>query len=509
MLVAIRARQPQQPSASFLSDQWFQEIGTAHSGYPVSKLKTDNTDDVVRAYGQRQSHTRIQARSEILSKDITLDYVALIGINRGLPRAPAAEDITRLPNRARLIIDLTLIGDFDTQEPPISSSPYTLTNLTGAYTILNQVLNPPEETVVGYTPSSLTVTNPAVNTQVIAAFTNYSSSRPLAISPDPINHPLQRFLVHIKNSNGDLNTLPNVAVILRQGTSDIRTLSYDQVETTDEGFIFTYFWDAGELPSPTGVVLIKIVGTSNGSVVPVPISILWRAEVTGLVYESVPLTYDGSGNPIFWQDNPDADIVNERMLVWRPNITIPAGSQYRVLIELSDFSATSPVVVLDHLGGFTGAFSYTPLGSAFVAGRFIAGEAINVPLHEIGGASLRKSGNNQGGLITSYGGHLRANRTDLTRWEGELSAIPQSQTRIFGELDDLFRDLGFILPTLFLIDNADVKATLWAVLTAWETGDLGAMTGEDYPGAGTTTEQRYDLKIGIIEAGAHSTKIDG
>lgn len=502
MLIAIRSREPEESVSLFPSDRWYQEIATAHTGYPVSKLKTDNIDDVTRAYGQRQSHTRIQALTKPQGEDVVIDYVALVGINRDLPSAAAVADLSILPNRARLIID---DAGFDTQEPPLSGSPFFLTNLTGAYSILNQVLNPPEETVVGYTPTSLTVTNPAVDTQVIAGFDNYSALKPLAVSPDPVNHPLQKFLVHIKNSNG-AGTLPNIEVILRQGTVDIRTLDYQQVEVTDEGFILTYLWDAGELPNPFSVVLIKINGISNGTMVPVPISILWRAEVSNLLYESTPLTFDISGTPVFWQDNPDADIANEKMLVWRPNITVPVGSTYKLLIELSDFSAVSIVVLPD----LTGAYSYTSLTtSGFTAGRFAAGEAINVPLHEIGGANLRKSGNNQGGLVSSYGGHLRANRTDLTRWEAELAATPQSQTRIFGELDQLFRDMGFTLPSLFMIDDADVKASLWAILTSWESADIGSMIGEDYPGAGTTTEHRYDLKIGITEAGAHSTKIDG
>lgn len=491
MLIATRTREPEESVALIPSDRWTHEIATSHAGYPVSKLKTDNTDDVVRAYGQRQSHTRIQVLTDPRSVDTTIDYVALIGINRDLPRAPSAADISPLPNRARLIIDDAL---FDTQEPPLNGTNFALTNLTGTFDILNQVINPPEETVVGYTPTSLTVVNPALDTQVIAQFDNYTSFKPLSISPDPTNFPLQRFLVHVKNSNG-VGTLPDIDVILRQGVADIRTLTYEQVEVTEEGFIFTFPWDADELPDPTAPVMIKIFGDSNGSMVPVPIAVLWRATVDNLLYESTPL--DMSGNPILWHDNADADITNESMLVWRPNLTIPAGSIYRLLIELTDFSAAAAVI----LPGPIGAFAYTPLGSAFVAGRLAAGDALNLPLHEIGGVNLRKSGNNQGGLIESYGGHLRANRTDLTRWEADIRAIPQSQTRMFGELDSLFRDLGFILPTLWMFDDADVQASLWAIVKSWEIPDLGALIGQ-------STEPHYDLNIGIIETKAHSTKID-
>lgn len=499
MLIARRTRESSETAALIPSDRWTQEIATAHSGYPVSKLKTDNLDDAVRAYGQRQSHTRIQATTDPRSEDVTVDYVALIGINRDVPRAPSADLVTRLPNRARLIIDDEL---FDTQEPPVSPVNFTLTNLTGAYSIMNQTLNPPEETVVGYVPTSLTVTNPAVNTQVIAQFENYAFARALRISPDPNNDPLQKFLVHVKNSDGT-NAIPDVDILLRQGVSDIRSLTPELVEATSEGFIFTCPWDAGELINPADTVLIKIIGTSDGSMVPVPISILWRAEVSGLLYESAPLTFDLAGDSVLWQENPDADIINESILLWRPNIVIPAGESYRFLIELSDFSSTT-----QSSSHSPGALSFIPLGSSFVAGRLAAGDAINLPLHEIGGVNLRKSGNNQSALVESYGGHLRASRTDLTRWEADLSAIPQSQTRIFGELDELFRDLGFILPTLWITDNADLRASLWAILKSWESVDLGAMTGSDYPGAEETTEHRYDLRIGIVEAQAHSTKID-
>lgn len=504
MLIATRSREPEESVALLPSDRWTLEIGTAHAGYPVSKLKTDDTGDAVRSYGQRQSHTRFQATTDIVGEDRVIDYVALIGINREMPRSPGIPAISYLPNRARLIID---DATYDTQEPPIILSNFSLTNLTGAYTIMNQPINPPEETVVGYTPTSLTATNPAANTQMIGEFDFYAFYKPLRISPDPNNDPLHKFLVHVKNSDGS-DTLPDIEVHLRQGISDIRQLSYESVEITAEGFIFTLPWDAGELPDPAQPVRIKIIGFSNGSMVPVPISVLWRAEVSNLLYESVPLEFDGSGAPVFWQNNPDADITNENMLIWRPNITIPAGSSYRVLIELSDFSSVS-VITISGPSGLTGVLGYSPLGSAFVAGRFAAGEALNLPLLEIGGANFRKTGNNQGSLTSSYGGHLRANRTDLTRWEASFRAIPQSQTRVFGELDRLFRDLGFTLPTLFIADAADLKASLWAILTSWETPDLGAMSGEDYPGAGLTTEQRYDLNIGVIEAAAHSTKIDG
>lgn len=499
MLIAIRDREPADVVSLIESDRWDHFIATAHAGFPVSKLKTDNISDGVRAYGQRQSHTRIQALTEGKSEVSQIDYIALIGINRNLPRAAAVADLVNLPNRARLVIDDAL---FDTQEPPINGTNFAQTNLTGSFDILNQVINPPEETVVGYTPTSLTATNPALDTQVIAQFDNYTSFKPLAVSSDPTNFPLQRFLVHVKNSNG-AGTLPDIDVMLRQGVADIRTLTYDQVEVTDEGFIFTYKWDADELPNPSSPVLIKVFGDSNGSMVPVPISILWRATVDNLIYESTPLEI--AGDPVLWHDNPDADIVNETMLVWRPNLSVPAGSIYKVLIELTDFSAAAVVV----LPGPIGAFEYSPLGSAFVAGRFAGGPAINVPLLELGGANLRKSGNNQAALLTSYGGHLRANRVDLTRWEAALTASPQSQTRIFGELDSLYRDIGFTVPTLWIIDTADVVATLWAIVTGWESSDLGALIGEDYPGAGQTTEHRYDLRIGIIEAGAHSTKLDG
>jgi hypothetical protein len=501
MLLATRSREPEESVALLPSDRWTLEIGTAHAGYPVSKLKTDNTGDTVRAYGQRQSHTRIQAITDIAGVDRVIDYVALVGINREMPRSPSVTDIDYLPNRARLIID---DATFDTQEPPIVSGNFFLTNLVGSYSTLNQPINPPEETVVGYTPTSLTATNPALNTEVTAEFDYYGFYKPLRISPDPNNDPLHKFLVHVKNSNG-AGTLPNIEVTLRQGSSGIRLLSQESVEITAEGFIFTFPWDAGELPDPSLPVRIKIVGISNGSMVPVPISVLWRAEVSNLLYESVPLEFDGALSPIFWQSNPDADIVNGNMLVWHPNITIPAGSSYRVLIELSDFSATSVVV----LPGPDAVLAYSPLGPAFTAGRFAAGEALNLPLLEVGGANFRKTGNNQGGLISSYGGHLRAARTDQTRWEATFHAIPQSQTRVFGELDRLFRDVGFILPTLYIPDTSDLATSLWATLTSWEIPDLGAMSGEDYPGAGLTTEQRYDLTIGVLETGAHNTKIDG
>lgn len=485
MLIAIRDREPEESVSKIQSDRWTHFSETFQTNFPTIKITTDNEQDALKTYGQRLSHNRLEAFTNAVNRDFTIEYLSLIGLNRDEPSAPPDADIFHTPNQFRVVIDdLTTV---DVQQPSVVATGFSTTNLTGAFSVLNQPINPPEDPVSGYATTALTANNDTLDTVLILRFEDFAHIKNLALGTEN-----QTFLVHCRDSVS-LFDLPVIDVELQLAGASTLSLALEDIESTAEGFIFKYHWDptGGNIPVNSGSIGMKITGQTNGTSTVEFMSVAFRTAVVV-----------GGANGVVY-DTGFIDLTGSDRVIVLPGVTVPEGEQYRVLIEFSDFSWVSTGIV-----GSTEVFVYHPLATGLTVGRYAAGEAINVPLLAVGGANLRKSGTNQSALLTSYGGHLRANRVDLTRWEVALAATPQSQTRIFGELDKLFRDIGFTIPTLWIIDAADVVATLWAIVTRWESNDLGALIGEDYPGAGETTEHRYDLRIDIIGARAHSTKID-
>lgn len=480
MLVSIRDREPSEVVSRIPSDRWDIEMATVHATYPATKLQTDNLGDYARAYGQRQSQTRIEASYNFAdTEDVKIDYVSVLGINRDIPTPPPVADVIFQPNRARLIIDY--FGKI-IHIPEVQPGGFSLTNLTGDIENLNQVLNPPEEAIVGgYIPLALIATSHTLNTSVTVEMGN-NSQRPYASGVDG-----QEFLIHVRDSI-DSESFPTIVTTLRQSGSDVATLAYEDIQQTSEGFIYRYLWNSSILSSATLPIQIRVDGTTTGTSTVEPLTISWRASVTGTLYDSG------------WSDLPKSDSVT-----WVPDLTFDPGA-FNVIVQFSDFGYISPLSIVNPLGGMVGIFTYVPLGESFHAGRFLAGTALNLPLAEIGGFNVRKSGNNQNSLISSYGGHLRASRNDLTRWEADFIVRPQSQTRLFSTLDQFFKDVGFILPCLCIPDESNVSTALWGLITSWDNGDMGSLVGTDFPGDAETTDQRFDFKFSIMEAAANPTR---
>lgn len=477
MLISLRGREPDETASKIESDRWTVSMATYHTAYPDTKLKTDNINDYARAWGQRMSHSTITAIFEDFSRGTPVDYVAVLGINRDLPRNPVDASLTFLPNEARVIVDQYP----EAHQPPVFNSGFSLTNLTGSYTVLNQILHPPEETLVGgYTPTALTAINQGLDTAATFLFDN-SPARPIVGE--------QAIYVHVRDSV-DVDTWPTISATLRQSGADIELLTIDEVQATSHGYIYKFTWDGAVLPDNNEFVGLRINGeTTTTSTVEI-MGVMWRAGVSGTLY-----------------DSGFQPITKPYQVVWTPNVTTPIG-RFGVIVQFSDFGYLTPDTTVDPLFPVNtkSFFRFTPYNEAFHAGRFVAGEALRVPLREIGGFNLRKSGNNQNSLIISRGGYLRAQRNDLTRWEADINIIPQGQSRLFDELDTFFTDVGFTVPSLYIADDDDGTTALWAVITSWEAVDSGALVGKDHSAAAETTESRYGVQVVVIEASARQAR---
>lgn len=487
MLISLRSREPTETNSRIDSDRWEFYVPGVHVEYPATKLITDNLDDYARFWGQRRSQTRIVAQwNNFLAETIYVDYLSILGVNRQYPTRQFGSygDVEYLPNQVRLVIDKY---DWNSQNPQVVSDNFTLTNLTGVYSTLNQIIDPPEEAITGgYSPSRLSkITN--ANTVVTLRFTNYLSQRPLQIGVN-----LQEFQIHAVHTA--ISTMvPTVTVVLQQSATDIATLTPYEVARTSVGYIFKYRWNAALLFG-SGVVGLRITGTANAGGTVDYFSVVWYASVTGQIYNSG------------WQDIDSAEYI-----VWTPNISFTDSILY-TMVEFSDFAWKVPAVDINSVV----YYAYTPLAEAMHAGRFAAGRALTVPLWDKGGGNgfnLRKVGNNANSLLSSYGGQLRAIRQDMTRWQADMTITPQSQTRMFGELDKYFKDVGFVLPSLY-IPNDGVNDTtglhrdaIWAIINSYEAPDLGMLTGSDTSTSPPFTEdKRFDLRMSVIEAHAHLTR---
>lgn len=488
MLVLTRTRDVNEFVSIYDSDRWTQTLATTHSEYPLSKLKTDNLDDYARTWGQRQSHSTFSANYTIgLSKTWYFDAISLLGINRRVPDAPGIVPNSITSNQARLIIDTVPKNAF---LPEVTPATFSLTNLTGTYDVLNQIINPPEEELSGgYSPSALEATSNSSNTAVTMQFNN-EASRPLLAGADQ-----QTIMAHVRDSV-DIDTFPTISATLRQAGSDVTSLSVSEIEKTSEGYILIYRWDAALLPNLTDLVGLRLNGTTTGSSTPEYISVTWRAEVSGAYYDTD------------WQDLESDDKV-----VWAPGIELTSSS-FHVLVQLSDLSGRASISIPG--APAVQQYVYYPVIESLHIGRFVgAGSKINAPLRSqsVGGFNLRKWGNNANSLVSSYGGQFRAIRPDMTRWQADLTFIPQSQSRMFGELSRFVDDVGYVLPALYIPNDgltdpyAQHPHALWAIITSFEAPDLGLLHGNDTSTSLPHTEdKRFDLRMSIIEAHAHLTK---
>lgn len=479
MLALKRHREPGETSSVIYSDTWELATPGSYPTYPDSKLKTDNLDDyTLFLYGQRRSHTTITAfHNNFLSETLDIGLIGILNVNRQYPTRTWGPYgvVTYIRNQARLTIDSFAPNSFNLG---VASGSFSLTNLTGAYSILNQMLNPPE-TDAAYSPSKLTKVSDSSNTVVNLLFDNFLTQRPLADGPD-----LQELQVHTVDSVDPL-VRPTIEVVLRQSSTDIATLVEYEIEQTSHGFIYKYLFDSSIFPSNTAVVGARITGTTTGTSTPEYYAVKWYGSVTGQVYNSG------------WQDIIGPNVV------WAPEVDFPHASLY-VTVEFSDFAYKT-------LDGF-GHQTYTPLAGTLYAGRFVGGATLNLPLVGNNAFNVRRVGNYQGGITATYGGQFRATRPDLTRKQIDITTIPQPAERFYSEIEPWAIQLGNVEHSLFVDNSGNSQIlhhdALWGVIAGFECPDLGLMMGSDGLSADPPyTEDKYHtIRISVLQSKADVTR---
>lgn len=448
MLVLLRDREPSETRNVIPSDRWDHFISTQHAGYPLPNAKTDNLVQSVLTYGQRLSHNRFQAVTSIRGDDFTIRAVGLLGLNRAEPSALPSGAFT-LPNQARLLIDDIL---FPTGQPLVSSSNYSLTNLTGVYGILNQPINPPELTPIGYTATHLTATSGTSNTILSLRFDNLSGgTRPLATGTD-----VQEIQVAVRDSAA-VATFPIIVTVLTQGGVDVSTLTEYEIEKTTEGYIYKYLWN---IPGSTQDIGVRVTGSTTGSTTVEPIAVVWRAKVQNMELETA------------W-----ADIENSTQVVWLPApILVLAGEERLITIELSDFSTTIDDTVAKPGGGFAAVKIYTPLGDPLTIGRFAAGNGLTFSLID-GGHGMEEMGENESGE-TRYGAP-HGTRIPLSWTEEDYSVEYAGLESTLGPLRAMYRETRFNSPTLMVPYEDHPELARWVRITSWSVKGQGTLTGDD------------------------------
>lgn len=491
MLALKRHREPDEIVSKIQSDRWDLATPGSYPTYPDSKLKTDNLDDyTLFLYGQRRSHTTITAFfNNFLSETLDIGLIGVLNVNRQYPTRTWGPygAVTYLRNQARLTIDDFAPNSFNLG---VASGSFSLTNLTGAYSILNQMLNPPE-TDAAYSPSKLTKVSDSSNTVINLLFDNFLTQRPLEDGED-----LQELQVHTVDSVDPL-VRPTIETVLRQETStagvyaDIATLTAYEIEKTSHGFIYKYLFDSSIFPSNTARIGARITGTTTGTSTPEYYAVKWYGSVTGQIYNSG------------WQDIIGSNVV------WAPEVDFPYAALY-VTVEFSDFAYKT-------LDGF-GHQTYTPLADTFYAGRFVGGAALNLPLRDNNAFNVRRLGNNEGNMQSTYGGQLRALRPDMTRKQVDMTTIPQPAERFYAEIEPWAIQLGNVEHSLFVDNSRRVELVdyrkllhpeaLWGVVRSFECPDIGMLMGSD--GESTEpphSEDKYHIiMVSVIQSKADLTR---
>lgn len=478
MLISKRVLNVGDSTSRIDSDHTSITVATELVEYPVANLRTDDVKRATITWGQRRSHTAIESYFSPSLMGDRLDYVAVFGLNRKTPTIAAAQVPNLLRNRARLIIDEYGLS---THNPAVISTGFSTTNLTGTYDILNQTLNPPELPITGgYNPSALNAVNDSLDTVVNLTFNN-NSNRPLSGA--------QEILIHARDSVNTTN-LPNIAVVLRQSNVDIATLTLSSIERTFTvgvgpiGGIYRYTFNASTLPSQTLPVQLRITGLTGSSRSVDFLAVKFYSSVTGTLFDSG------------WQDLEALGAAGDRV-AWAPRFDYPTTNGHFVIVQLSDYGVMS----IESTGPTL--FSVLAVFDPLTIGRFTAGSGLDLPLREQG-VKLQKQGNNLGNLIASRGGTLRASRLDQTRWDAALSIRPQSQARVFGEIETFLQSVGATLPAAYVLSDSDTEPedivpAFFAVLANYELNDTGLLKGADYLGQEPFTDKRFEISLAITE----------
>lgn len=469
----------------FMSDFWTLTAASEQAGYPASNLLTPDLNQKWVSWGQRASHNWVEVVSTETNSLRHIYLVGLFGLSRVNPTHPTSG--VNSTNSYRMIIDKYPIA---TRRRPAVET-VTLTNLTGTASILNGPIDPPNLAPAGYVSTKMTTSNNAANTVLVADFVNYNATeRPLLA----INQWIRLHYVHSVATA----TQPTLEVKLRYNSSlTAITLALQEVERTTEGWILSYRFNPSSLPGLTGRVGIQVTGSTTGTSTPLPIGVEWVAELQGWGTDGE--SWDNLGG-----SSITAEVLYDQVveIPIKQSIDPEIGETFYeiienevvyVYIELSDWIETYPGVDpppwLPPLGGHEGA--------AFYAGRFMVAEGLSIGLKESGGYVARKTSDIS--ALRTYGGTLRGTRNALHWNEYDFNCQIQPQDLVLGDLDRFFENAGMRNPIAIIPDESNPGQAIYAVLSRWETPDVGAWVNNG------DQEQYYDVSFSAVDARARRT----
>lgn len=467
-------------TVGFMGDLWALTAASEQIGYPASNLFTLDLKQKWVSWGQRASQNWLELFSDSSTVNRYLAMFGILGVDRINPVNANVGLFTT--NTYRMIVD-SIYPIHDRLRPPVDT--VSLTNLSGAASLLNGPIDPPSLVPVGWTSTKMTATNNAVNTVLIADFKNYNATE-RALRPTT-----QTIRIHYVHSVSVANP-PALDFKLRYNSVITgSSIAPTSIERLSEGFIYTYTFSAASLPGLTGRLGIQVTGTSTGGTsTPIPIGVEWIADLNW----NTATSWD-SGDVDF--ERPQAvGIPNS------DNITIPSGGVAYAYFEASDWVSRSNAAPI----GLTTSFTMQPLGGfqslAFFAGRIVAAEAITMDLNEVGGYNKRK--NSDISTIRTRGGSLRGSRNPLHWDEHDFNVIIQAQSDITGRLDLFFETAGMRNPVVIIPDERDPSLAIYGILTRWEASDVGAQVGPG--GNANDSEPYYSLLFSLIDATARTTQ---
>lgn len=476
----------------YMSDFFAVTAATEQAAYPASNLLTPDLSQKWVSWGQRASHNWIEAVSDSKNEARVVALAGLLGIDRTNPtRDTGATQFTS--NTYRMIID-RLYPVASRRRPALESgwpAGGSLVNLTGAVSLLNGPIDPPDLVPIDYVTTKMSAISNAANTMIEIDFYNYNATeRPLAAVEQSIR-------VHYVHSNSA--AMPTLEFKLRYNGSVFgAAINPTYIEKTSEGWMFNYSFDAADLPALTGRVGVQVTGTSTGSSTPVPIGVEWVAELQGW-------GTDGDS----WDSNVDELQTNETLhyqIMETPDFVIPATPSNHVVYVYFEVSDWSQYITTGVGPSYYITDPFTPLGghenAAFYAGRLVIAEGIEIGLKPAAGYNRREQ--SDVGILRTRGGTFRGARNPLHWNEHDFNCRIQAQSRVLGELQTLFDNAGMRNALVIITDESVPSlSTVYVILTRWDTPDVGSWV--EPPLEAEDAEPYYDLSFTAIDARAMNT----
>lgn len=481
-------------TSGIMGDFWTITAASEQPGYEAANLLTNDVNDKWVSWGQRSAHNWLELTSDLRSEMRYIGIAGLLGINRERPTHLLSGTITT--NSYRIIIDQYPIAT--RRRPPVAT--VATTNLTGAASLLNGPVYPPDLPPASYVSTKMTASNNAANTVLVADFqNNRTTERQLGSGP----HYIRVHYVHSVLTGA----VPVLSVQLRYAGIVIGSpLTATKRESTSEGYVFTYEFADTDLPGTTGTIGIRVEGSTNGTSTPVPIGVELLLELDDWI----------------WDSYTDANVIDSTILYPRI-VETPTGESIinpgsgigpieiledtyaYVYFEFTDFlEQTISIGTESPGGGSVGLINSSPAGgfqsSAFYAGRVVVAE----PTMEFD--TLTPGGRNitRGGDISSSrtrGGYLRSSRNSLV-WQDIEIIIPKMSRADYYAIAEPFHLLvGFSRPFFVVFDTRyPSRESGWYKFISWSAPDAGWWTGDGY------SDQRWDLVFALTEATARQTR---